>query len=137
MKKEDQYQSGATIQIDVRELQLQDAPEGEAAPKSRATPPPLPPSAFVSAPPAAPPEPNAAPAAPKPSSTKPVVYGAVFVALLAAAIFGGVKVGTALRAAPAPQASAPTASAPAPSASAPAVISIPTIEFTGPPSDTK
>jgi hypothetical protein len=112
----DDKPTGATMQIDVTDLEPP-LPSDEP-PRSRATPPPLPPSVV-------------APVAPPPDKRKVVVYGAIFVAFLAAAIFGGVKVGLALR-------SAPPAAAPSVSqgpTTAPAVISIPTVEFTGPPVD--
>jgi hypothetical protein len=135
--KKDELNPSATIQIDVQELDLEDpAIFEEVESKSGATPPPLPASALA---PLAPPTAALAPqpppiAAPSPRSNKPVVYGALFVALLAAAIFGGVKVGFALRAAPAPQASSAPAPPPGPSAeSAPAIVSIPTVEFTDTP----
>jgi hypothetical protein len=126
VKKED-YNPSATIQLDVRDLQLQDPSAPDVNEQARRTaPPPLPPSAF------APPAPVVAPVAPRARSNKPLVYGAVFVVLLAAAIFGGVKVGFALRA-PAPRASASSAPPPPAASAEGAIISIPTVEFTDTP----
>jgi len=118
--KKDEPNPSATIQIDVRDIQLQDPSSPDLSAQSRATPPPLPPSAYA--------PPPAAPAPQRPN--KALIYGAAFVALLAAAIFGGVKVGFALRGAPAPRASAPSAES---AESAPAIVSIPTVEVNDTP----
>ena len=122
MKKPDDPSSSATMQIDVSDLEPRPP---SVPPSSRAAPPPLPPQ--VAAP---------APAAPATNPGKMAIYGALFLAFLAAAIFGGMKVGLALRG-PAPAASAApsivTANAvpsPTPSPS-PAILSIPTVEVTG------
>jgi hypothetical protein len=147
MKKPEEPNPSATIQLDLRDLKLEDPNAAEASsPRSRATPPPLPPSALSPTPPPAsygpapaayapPPAPSAPRAA---SSSRTVVYGALFLVLLAGAIFGGVKVGSALRAAPAASRDVPPAPGPAPAASDTPVVnvvSIPTVEFTGPPAD--
>jgi len=121
MKKPEDHSSGATMQIDISDLEPRPPEETEAPPRSRATPPPLPPQGFA---------PPAAAAAPAPRSVgRLLFYGAIFVAFLAGAIFGGMKVGLALRGGPAP--AAPSASATP--TSAPAIVSIPMVEVTGPP----
>jgi DNA polymerase-3 subunit gamma/tau len=134
----------ATIQlsaIDAAELVQFEAAEeaAAAAPRSRAAPPPLPPSL---------PSP-AVPATSAGKGGRTLVYGAVFVVLLAGAIGAGLAVGSYARArrapaivatapsieAPAPvpsaQAAAPVA-APAASASAPHALVLPTIEVSSP-----
>jgi hypothetical protein len=131
MKKPDDPLSSATMQIDVRDLELRAPSE---PPKSRKTPPPLPPlglspaAAAAAAASAPAPAPAPAPAAPK-SAGRVAIYGALFLAFLAAAIFGGMKVGLALRG----PAAAPSASAPGAATTEPAIISIPTVEVAGPP----
>lgn len=134
----------ATIQLDqldAEQVRLEDEPH---APAHRVTPPPLPPEVRASAAPV--PHLSAGGEAPRPSAPPParatgktVLYGAIFVVLLAIAIVGGLKIGgLAHTNAPAPSASVAAAPvvtrAPTPSASASVVqpmqtITIPTIEM--------
>ena len=83
--------ANATIQIDLDQVQLFDpdaAPGGaDAKPGAHKIPPPLP---------ATPPVPSAAAPAPR-SLGKTIAYVAMFVALLAVAIVGGLMVGTRAR----------------------------------------
>ncbi len=128
----------ATIQLDqldAEQVRLEDEPPVASR---RVTPPPLPPEVRASAAPAS------VSVAPRPSAPPPrskgktVVYGAIFVVLIAIAIVGGLKVGGLAHDAPTPSASlaaAPKATpAPTPSASASVAkpmqtITIPTIEM--------
>lgn len=134
-----------TIQIDALDsseaLSVTGAGPSEASPGEdpalgrRKTPPPLPPSAFTSTPPPAPQAmtsraPSAPPPAPRSMGQK-VAIGAVFVALVAGAIAGGLAVGGQARG----KLAAPAASSAAPATSASEqVLTLPTIEMTAPPS---
>ncbi|HEY8040181.1 MAG TPA: hypothetical protein VIF15_10325 [Polyangiaceae bacterium] len=121
----------ATIQLDqldaLDQIELLDSPAGpprESAAGPRLTPPPLPLQ------PAAAPLPGAAQAPAGPGRT--IAYVAMFVALLAAAITGGLLVGSRAGSKPQPAASA-TAEAPAAATAAPApsasTLTIPVIEM--------
>ena len=169
------FDPNATIQLDrvdrLDDVQLDDidapangiatksnAPRVSGRPQTSSGPPPLPPSASL--PPSAllPPSASLSPSAsyaPLPprdvpqkkaaSKGKTVVQAVLFAALLGAAIVGGLKMGSSLRAAPPPaKAAAPIVvqTPPAPSASvaepaAPAVITMPTIEMSYPPAESK
>jgi hypothetical protein len=134
----------ATIQLsalDAAELVQFDTPDpvdGAAEPpRSRAAPPPLPPALPV----AGTPPPKSAEAG---GGRSPVLYGAVFVVLLAGAVAAGLAVGRYARARrasaePAPTASpvatalpAPVTTAAPPVSAAPRTLTIPTIEVTSP-----
>ena len=150
MKPPNRPDANATIQLDrvdrLDDILLDDeAPAAIAEAHGRSVPPPLPAIASLPAPlpPAAPPIlARAQPPAPA-KRGRTIAYGAVFVALLTAAIFGGLKMGGALRTAPA-QARAPSAAPPPPppatasppsSAPANAVITMPTVEMVDPAAD--
>ena len=134
------------------------APHGSGRPVTQSRPPPLPPNASL------PPSTSYAPLPSHPlpplvqakpaRKGKTLVQAVLFIALLGAAIVGGLKMGSSLRAAPPPANVAapiivpapPAASAPpAPGAppasagaqSAPAVITMPTIEMSDPPVESK
>lgn len=153
--KQPQSDANATIQLDraldkLDEIQLDDVdgspgapgapePHEDLLPRARLTPPPLPPGAVESFRPSARFE-----APPQRRSGKTMALGVIFVALLGAAIVGGLRMGNALRAAPpvaaAPIAPTPVTAAPAPTQAPPqsgAVITMPTVEMTDPPAETK
>ena len=160
MKKPD---PNATIQLDrvdrLDDIQLDDPdspapPIRSTRPGVSAGPPPLPPSAshppaqtipsYSVAPYAGPMNPTHAPVPSR--KGRSVVQGVLFVALLGAAVIGGLKVGGWFRA-PAPVAKiAPTvvvaepaaSPPPAPSAqAAPAVLTMPTVEMNDTPAESK
>jgi hypothetical protein len=127
-------------------------PPGDGAPSRRKTPPPLPPTAFVSNPPSqdgsherADGRPSAAPAAftsrapsivpaPPLSPAKKAAIGVALAVVIGGAIAGGLAVGGNARSHMAPAASGGGASAgPAPSASD-SVLVLPTIEMSSQPS---
>ena len=131
------------------------APHGSGRPLTSSRPPPLPPN--VSLPPSTSYAPLPARALAPSVQAKParkgktLVQAVLFIALLGAAIVGGLKMGSSLRAAPPPAKvaapiivpaqpapAAPPASAASQSATAaPAVITMPTIEMSDPPAESK
>ncbi len=115
--------AGATMQIDLDQVQLVDLDKG----RERSKPPPLPPMppqeqvSQVSAPAAisaSPPRPSAAPA-PLPSNAKNLMHVGIIVLVVALAVVAGLAVGRGFGR---PAATAPSASAPAPTVSTPAPV---------------
>jgi hypothetical protein len=116
------FDADATINLDAVDG-IETIPDEEPAPQrvSRATPPPLPPSAFT---PSAPPvHPSMPPPQPSTSPVRLLIY-----AVLAMVLGGAALVGVMKAIAPKPQAVAPAPSA-APIGSAAATINLPPVEF--------
>jgi hypothetical protein len=122
------FDPNATIQIDLDQVQLDDARAASArdssAPVRRTTPPPLPPPLPIVT------------LAPPPKPGRTVLYVAVFVVLIGLGIAGGLLVGMRARrgvasipaALPATTASATSSVAPSASSAAP-TLTLPTIEI--------
>ena len=124
--------ANATIQIDLDQVQLFD-PDASAGGAARKVPPPLPATA-----PDAAGSPGALAVGPAQNPARTIAIVAMFVMLIAAAIAGGLLVGTRARGTgDAPSAAAPAATAPSPapgtSAAQPATsagtLTVPTIEM--------
>jgi hypothetical protein len=143
MKKPDEPNPNATIQLDsmkADDVQLVDneaadapasSPSSSEAARPKTTPPPLPPEASIPPPSFPPPQrPASVPAAPPKKTRNPLVIGALFAVLLVVAITVGVKVGHALRGQPPVASAAPSASTTASAATEPhRTLTMPTIEM--------
>jgi hypothetical protein len=134
------FEPGATMQIDLDQVQLVDLEAG----KVRSKPPPLPPEppvapvnvhAAISQPPPPPSSalpPRSAAPTPPPSAAKNVLYVGIIIVVVAVAIVAGLAVGRGVRggAAPAPSAGlgAPSSSQTAPPVESTNVLTIPPVE---------